>query len=640
MAVKVSVVVPVYNPGPYMETCVTSLLAQSLPLEDLELIFVDDGSSDDAPARLRKLEEAHSNVRVIRIPNSGWPGKPRNVGTDAAQGEYVMFVDQDDALEPESLERMYTLGAANGADVVLGKVISDFRGVHHNLYREQRPHCDVFSAQLMNSLTPHKMLRTEFLREQNIRYPEGRRRLEDQLFMTKVYFAAQVGTIVADYVCYRYLRRADGRNAGSTRIEPDGYYGNLREVLDVVDAGTTSGEQRDGFYRRFLRTEMLGRMGGPNLLNNRPAYLTSLHREVRALMEERFPLSVDAGLGTALRSQAALTRFGTIPEIARQARIIDGIRATARLTGLRHQHERLVEIDVEARMVVGEEPLLLDRGASGDWLLPTSISGHNVSDDQRAVEPVHEMLGDVVIQHRKLKDEWFLPAPLKARVEVVGDRAEVVFTGTATVDPMRAAGGDRLRHGLHDFTVRLQAFGITRSKRLGADRDPDVTPLPLLIDRAGRINHTYDTDLRNLSMNVDAREYWLEQRLSAASFLEPSADGLVLDLGVCWETPPEHVTLTLTPFHQGEPTRWQLRLATPGGTRWMASAGRERLVMTPGTYRAHLDLLTSPGRVDLVQTFDLDEGTRRLWLKAAVQVVGRRLAKKTRRVLQGRLRRS
>ncbi|MBA3528324.1 MAG: glycosyltransferase family 2 protein, partial [Propionibacteriaceae bacterium] len=123
MLVKVSVIVPVFNPGVYLDPCVRSLLAQSLPPEELELIFVDDGSTDDSPQRLRELAASHSHVRVVTIPNSGWPGKPRNVGTDAARGEYVMFVDQDDALEPESLERMYTLGAANEADAVLGKVI-------------------------------------------------------------------------------------------------------------------------------------------------------------------------------------------------------------------------------------------------------------------------------------------------------------------------------------------------------------------------------------------------------------------------------------------------------------------------------------------------------------------------------------
>ncbi|HLM22340.1 MAG TPA: glycosyltransferase, partial [Propionibacteriaceae bacterium] len=87
MTVKVSVVVPVYNPGEYIDPCIESLLSQSLPRAELELLFVNDGSTDDSLARLETYAAAHSQVRILSIPNSGWPGKPRNVGTDAAVGK-------------------------------------------------------------------------------------------------------------------------------------------------------------------------------------------------------------------------------------------------------------------------------------------------------------------------------------------------------------------------------------------------------------------------------------------------------------------------------------------------------------------------------------------------------------------------
>ena len=82
---KVSVVVPVYNPGRYLDDLLASLARQSMPADEFEVVFVDDGSTDGSQLRLDELEASSANVRVIHIPNSGWPGRPRNVGIEAGR---------------------------------------------------------------------------------------------------------------------------------------------------------------------------------------------------------------------------------------------------------------------------------------------------------------------------------------------------------------------------------------------------------------------------------------------------------------------------------------------------------------------------------------------------------------------------
>lgn len=149
------------------------------------------------------------------------------------------------------------LGDASGADIVIGKVASDFRGVALGVFARDRPTCTIHDAPLIDSLTPHKMFRRAFLAEHGIAFPEGRRRLEDQLYMVKAYFAASSVAILATHPCYFYLQRSDGKNAGSRRIVPDEYYGNLREVLEVVLANTEPGEERSRLLRRFVCVEML-----------------------------------------------------------------------------------------------------------------------------------------------------------------------------------------------------------------------------------------------------------------------------------------------------------------------------------------------------------------------------------------------
>src|SRR4051812_3729319 len=136
--VKVSVIVPVFDPGPHIDDCIRTLTEQSLPPEAYEVVFVDDGSTDGTGERLDALAADRSNVRVEHIPNSGWPGRPRNVGLGMAAGEYVLFVDNDDRLEHDALERLVAMADADEADVVVGKTVGHQRRVSRELFRQSR----------------------------------------------------------------------------------------------------------------------------------------------------------------------------------------------------------------------------------------------------------------------------------------------------------------------------------------------------------------------------------------------------------------------------------------------------------------------------------------------------------------------
>ncbi|MFG2463825.1 glycosyltransferase family 2 protein, partial [Streptomyces sp. NPDC048523] len=174
---KVSIVVPVYNAGRYIEMCAPSLLRQTLGEDAYEVIYVDDGSTDDSAQRLDQLAAQHPHVRVIHQENSGWPGKPRNVGVREARGEYVQFVDQDDELTPGALEHLHRMASRNGSDIVLGKVVGTMAGPS-NVFKRTVERCTVEDAPLMESLTPHKMFRRDFLLAHDLRFPEGPVRLE------------------------------------------------------------------------------------------------------------------------------------------------------------------------------------------------------------------------------------------------------------------------------------------------------------------------------------------------------------------------------------------------------------------------------------------------------------------------------
>lgn len=100
----ISVIVPVYNIIPYLPRCVESLQKQTYP--ELEILLIDDGSTDDTPALCDRLAENDPRIRVFHKENGG-PSSARNFGLTQAAGAYVGFVDSDDYVDADMYERLY-----------------------------------------------------------------------------------------------------------------------------------------------------------------------------------------------------------------------------------------------------------------------------------------------------------------------------------------------------------------------------------------------------------------------------------------------------------------------------------------------------------------------------------------------------
>ena len=117
MEPKISVVIPVYNVEKYLQTCIDSLLAQTM--EDIEFIFVNDASPDNSLEILRRNEQAHpERIRVIDSDINRMQGGARNLGIKAARAPYIGFVDSDDFVGPEMYRKLYDRMMETDADVV------------------------------------------------------------------------------------------------------------------------------------------------------------------------------------------------------------------------------------------------------------------------------------------------------------------------------------------------------------------------------------------------------------------------------------------------------------------------------------------------------------------------------------------
>ena len=112
---KISVIVPVYNCEPYVERCVRSIMAQTYT--DLEIICIDDGSTDGSGVLLDKIASEDGRIQIIHQENAG-VSAARNAGLDVASGELITFVDSDDAIEPDMYETLIPYFADEDVDIV------------------------------------------------------------------------------------------------------------------------------------------------------------------------------------------------------------------------------------------------------------------------------------------------------------------------------------------------------------------------------------------------------------------------------------------------------------------------------------------------------------------------------------------
>ena len=112
---KLSIIVPIYNVAPYLRKCVDSLLAQDI--SDSEIILVDDGSPDECPQICDQYAEQYSNIKVIHQANAGLSAA-RNSGIKVATGDYIMFVDSDDYLQPNVLRALMEQVRRDNLDVL------------------------------------------------------------------------------------------------------------------------------------------------------------------------------------------------------------------------------------------------------------------------------------------------------------------------------------------------------------------------------------------------------------------------------------------------------------------------------------------------------------------------------------------
>ena len=253
---KVSVIVPVYNVEKYIEKCLDTLVSQTL--DDIEIILVNDGSTDSSKEKIQAYINQYSNIKYLEKENGGL-SSARNFGIDKCTGEYITFLDADDYLEKNMYEDMYTVAKQNDSDMVECDFIWEYpnkrkmdKGIIYNNKKE--------AIEKARVVAWNKLIKREILEKEKIIFPEGLRYEDVEFFYKLVPYLNKI-SFVKKYLVH-YVQREDSI-ANTQDIRTKEIFNVLDNVLlyyrkeEIYD---NYKEELEYIYVRFLLCSSLKRM--------------------------------------------------------------------------------------------------------------------------------------------------------------------------------------------------------------------------------------------------------------------------------------------------------------------------------------------------------------------------------------------
>ncbi len=287
-------VVPVYNVEQYVAECLDSILGQSFA--DLEIVVVDDGSTDRSAEIVRGYAQRFGNVRVVTTTNHGL-GAARNIGVQHASGELLAFADSDDLVPDGAYAAMVSTLDESGSDLVVGAMKRHNRAgrstmpPRQKLLHERRRlavTADDFPEILSDVFAWNKVYRRDFWDRAGMAFPEGVR-YEDQPATTRAYLQARAFDVIRKPV-YLWRVRDDRTSITQTRHDPRHALEDLRDRLSTKRDSLAT-VQRLGspkVLRAFYRDGLI--LGFPNRFRRIPEcddrYWRMLHVGLRDLWTE------------------------------------------------------------------------------------------------------------------------------------------------------------------------------------------------------------------------------------------------------------------------------------------------------------------------------------------------------------------
>ena len=231
MKYNISIIIPTYNTGKFLHESIDSLIKQTIGFENIEVLIVDDKSTDQYTINLINVySEKYSNIKAIFLEeNSGFPGHPRNIGIENSTADYVMVMDHDDSYQPTALKTMYNNALKDDADVT----ICNYNKIYGEKI-EKTPHIFTQPVIKTNNIEENlelfkippsiwtRLYNKKFLQDNNIKFPEGML-AEDLYVNTYTLLKAQKIVYLNNYYGYNYKIRDTEEDKSTIHIRNKKY---------------------------------------------------------------------------------------------------------------------------------------------------------------------------------------------------------------------------------------------------------------------------------------------------------------------------------------------------------------------------------------------------------------------------------
>ncbi len=248
---KITIIVPCYNVEAYLDRCIQSLLDQTIGFSNLEVIFINDASTDGSINILRKYEERYpDNIMLIDLPVNNKQGAARNIGLQYATSDYIAFVDADDWVESTMYEKLYQRAIEYNCDMVCCKykrVADETEAMGLTGYEDGFYHIQTAAdrkAFVLDGIEGGiccNIYKRQIILENNILFPEGMS-YEDNFWLPLLQLYIQKFYVVEEYLYHYYI------NLNSTITKRDSFHHFDRLLIELMKLEEYKSR---GFYSSF-----------------------------------------------------------------------------------------------------------------------------------------------------------------------------------------------------------------------------------------------------------------------------------------------------------------------------------------------------------------------------------------------------